>query len=189
MEIKEQTAYDIHQLIENEKGWLFYGAALKGWKELYQNIIGDSVLDLGCASGISLSLIKTFNPLIEATGLEGNDSGKSMWDLRNLNVISGDIYNLPFDDNSFDTVYSSHVIEHLEDPTRAIEESIRVAKKRIIHIVPDGNVDDKNHGSPHLHYFNRINFQKLFENRGLKQVVYKPILDNHINSLIAVYDV
>jgi len=184
-----ETAYDISQLIENEKGWLFYEAALKGWKELYLNLSGDSVLDLGCASGISLSLIKTFNPLMKVVGLEGNDSGKEMWDLRNLQVVSGNIYDLPFDDNSFDTVYSSHVIEHLDDPMKAINESIRVAKKRIIHIVPDGNVDDKNHGSPHLHYFNRINFKKLFENKGLKEVMYRPILDNHINSLIVVYDV
>ena len=185
----KKTDYTIEQFIENEKGWLFYDAALKGWKEMYGYLVGESVLDIGCATGISLSLIKTFNPLMEVTGLEGNDSSKEMWDARNLNVVSGDIYNLPFEDDTFDTVYTSHVIEHLEDPERAIEESIRVAKKRIIHIVPDGNVDDKNHGSPHLHYFNRINFKDLFQEKNLTEVMYKSITDNHINSLIAVYDI
>ena len=184
-----ETAYNIVELMENESGWLFYNAALKGWKELYNNIEGDSVLDLGCATGISLSLIKTFNPLIEVTGLEGNDSGKEMWDLRNLYVVVGDLYDLPFEDNSFDTVYSSHVLEHLDNPTAAIEESIRVARKRIIHIAPDGNIDGVNHGSPHLHYFNRINYKELFKDKGLREISYKPILDNHINSLIAVYDI
>lgn len=183
------THYDLQQIVNNEKGWLFYDTAMKIWREINSYIVGESVLDIGCASGISMGLIKLFNPSMEVVGFEGDNSGKEAWKARNLKVVSGDIYHLPFKNDEFDTIYTSHVLEHLEDPGRAVDETVRVAKKRIIHIVPDGNVDEKNFGSPHLHNFNRVSFEKLFEDRGLKRVVYKPLLDNHINSLIAVYEV
>lgn len=40
-----------------------------------------------------------------------------------------DMQNLPYEDNSFDFVISDQVIEHLEDPKKAIKESYRVLKK------------------------------------------------------------
>ena len=49
-------------------------------------------------------------------------------------VAAGD--NLPFEDNSFDFVISSHVIEHFYNPIAALKEWERVAKKYIFIIVP-----------------------------------------------------
>ena len=49
-------------------------------------------------------------------------------------VSEGD--NLPFDDNSFDFVLSSHVLEHFYDPIKAILEWQRVARKYVFIIVP-----------------------------------------------------
>lgn len=43
-----------------------------------------------------------------------------------------DIYNLPFDDKSYDFVYCSHVLEHVEDPKRACEELKRIGKRGYI---------------------------------------------------------
>lgn len=40
-----------------------------------------------------------------------------------------DIQNIPYEDNSFDFVISDQVIEHIEDPKKAITESFRVLKK------------------------------------------------------------
>jgi len=52
-----------------------------------------------------------------------------------VDVVSpGD--DLPFADNSFDFVISSHVIEHFYDPIKAINEWCRVATKYIFMIVP-----------------------------------------------------
>lgn len=44
--------------------------------------------------------------------------------------------NLPFDDNSYDFVVSSHVIEHFYDPIKALLEWQRVARKYIFIICP-----------------------------------------------------
>jgi SAM-dependent methyltransferase len=43
--------------------------------------------------------------------------------------IVGDAHNLPFDDESFDSVIMQAVIEHLHSPHKAVSESFRVLKK------------------------------------------------------------
>lgn len=40
----------------------------------------------------------------------------------------GDIHNLPFKDNSVEAIFCSSVIEHVENPIRAVEEIYRVLK-------------------------------------------------------------
>ena len=39
-----------------------------------------------------------------------------------------DICDLPFEDNSFDIVFCNHVLEHIEDDTKAMQELYRVLK-------------------------------------------------------------
>ena len=43
--------------------------------------------------------------------------------------IKADIVNLPFNDNSFDVVFCNHVLEHIQDDTKAMKELFRVMKK------------------------------------------------------------
>jgi predicted SAM-dependent methyltransferase len=42
--------------------------------------------------------------------------------------VKADICNLPFDDNSFDVVFCNHVLEHITDDTKAMQELYRVLK-------------------------------------------------------------
>lgn len=60
-------------------------------------------------------------------------------------IADGD--DLPFADSSYDFVINSHVIEHMPDPIRAIEEWIRVVRDNgfILFVVPtrDMNPDDR----------------------------------------------
>lgn len=59
--------------------------------------------------------------------------------LENLDYITADLYspiadvkadicNLPFEANSFDVVFCNHVLEHIEDDTKAMRELLRVLK-------------------------------------------------------------
>jgi len=43
--------------------------------------------------------------------------------------VKADIVNLPFTDNSFDVVLCNHVLEHIQDDTKAMKELFRVKKK------------------------------------------------------------
>ncbi|WP_347175517.1 class I SAM-dependent methyltransferase [Polaribacter uvawellassae] len=42
--------------------------------------------------------------------------------------VKADILNLPFNDNSFDVVFCNHVLEHISDDTKAMQELYRVLK-------------------------------------------------------------
>lgn len=186
--MNKNTHYNLTQLLDNERGWSFYETALKGWKELNDNIIGDSVLDVGSGSGISLALIKVFNPLIKLVGIEGDENSIELSRKRGIETGVMSIFDIDYPENSFDTVFTSHVLEHLEKPNLVIDECYRVAKKRMIHIVPDGDVNDKNFGTPHLHIFNRKNFKKLFLKYEKSILRYYSIPDHHMNSLIIVIE-
>ena len=64
-----------------------------------------------------------------------------------------------------------------------------MASKRLIIIVPQGNVDEKNPGSPHLRYYNRVNFVQAFE--GISNVRKKNaylLPHNHIDNLVMEID-
>jgi SAM-dependent methyltransferase len=49
-------------------------------------------------------------------------------------VAGGD--ELPFADDSYDFVFSSHVIEHFPDPIKALCEWVRVARRYVVAVVP-----------------------------------------------------
>ena len=42
--------------------------------------------------------------------------------------VKADILDLPFDDNTFDVVFCNHVLEHISDDTKAMQELYRVLK-------------------------------------------------------------
>jgi SAM-dependent methyltransferase len=52
-------------------------------------------------------------------------------------VAPGD--DLPFEENSYDFVFSSHVIEHFPDPIKALYEWVRVARRYVVVIAPHRN--------------------------------------------------
>ncbi len=43
--------------------------------------------------------------------------------------VKADICNLPFEDNSYDLIFCNHVLEHISDDTKAMQELYRVLKK------------------------------------------------------------
>jgi len=74
-------------------------------------------LNLGCGKDIRQSTKNITYVNLDKFNLPGVDV---VWDL--------DKYPWPFKDNEFDKVIAKHVIEHLEDVVRAIEEIYRILK-------------------------------------------------------------
>ncbi|KAF7188348.1 putative methyltransferase C1B3.06c [Pseudocercospora fuligena] len=48
--------------------------------------------------------------------------------ITNMTCQAASIYDLPFEDESFDIVHAQQVLVHLDDPVKAIEEMLRVCK-------------------------------------------------------------
>jgi ubiquinone/menaquinone biosynthesis C-methylase UbiE len=67
-------------------------------------------------------------------GVSGIDNFSSIIDSNNSEIIKVaypdvDMQNLPYQDNEFDYIISDQVLEHIENPIKAINESYRVLKK------------------------------------------------------------
>lgn len=99
----------------------------------------DTILEVGSGEGyISNLLNEHMNPKrILATEYEKEAIEKSKKLHPHINVQQEDIYNLGFKDNSFDLVVCCEVLEHLENPAKALKEIKRVARKHVIVSVPN----------------------------------------------------
>jgi hypothetical protein len=52
------------------------------------------------------------------------------------NFVRCDTYHLPFQDNTFDEVFSSHLMEHMHSPLRALMEMLMVSNYKVVFVVP-----------------------------------------------------
>lgn len=115
-------------------------------RKFYPCVEGKKLLEIGSGFGNFLLVTrKQYN--IDAYGVEpagdgfGNSDSISKKILLENGVDPNVIFNgrgeaLPFSDNSFDLVFSTNVLEHVESPEMVLGEAIRVCKKGgIIQIV------------------------------------------------------
>ncbi len=106
------------------------------FKLVRRYLYGNSVLDVGCAKADFLNLIKSEHQIagIEVNGERVDCCNQALGqDAVRLGNLDG---RLNFEDNSFDTVVCLEVLEHLEDPEKALKELVRVSRKRVIATVP-----------------------------------------------------
>jgi SAM-dependent methyltransferase len=64
------------------------------------------------------------------------DAERQLWGRAKPVDIIARGHELPLDDDSFDFVLASHVIEHIPDPIAALKEWARVARRYIVLVVP-----------------------------------------------------
>jgi 2-polyprenyl-3-methyl-5-hydroxy-6-metoxy-1,4-benzoquinol methylase len=100
------------------------------------NALGPAVCDVGCGTGALLRHLRAHSPARFDTmvGVDLIDPGRPLGE--GMRFVSGWIESLPFPDAAFDTVVCTHVIEHILDYRRAIAELRRVARCRLIIVVP-----------------------------------------------------
>jgi len=120
------------------------------YMELFPNKRPDRVLELGCGIGYQSAMLAQVAGTVIATDLPDEDLQSHapgmlqaqllhrQLDVKNVELVGCSAENLPFDDNSFDMVYSSHVLEHIPDQIKALNEIYRVLKPGGIHfcVVP-----------------------------------------------------
>ena len=120
-------------------------------KRIVASVIGDSVCDVGCGTGALLTRIKAAaNPPKRLVGVDFVVDDAASLD--GIEYKEARIEDLPFADNEFDTVICTHVIEHLLDYRQAIEELRRIAKKRLIIVVPRER-EYRYTFNPHFNFF------------------------------------
>ncbi len=137
-EVETNNLKDFYDSIEGDA----YEKASKSWflprrfwhvhknKEVVERVEGEYILDVGCGSGtIVKRLLKKGKKTI------GIDIGKKFVDFckskyKSAVFCEADAQFLPFSNKCFDTIVCSEVIEHLENPEKALKEFNRVLRPR-----------------------------------------------------------
>ena len=88
--------------------------------------VGGDLLEVGCGTGLIMNRVQSF-----AKSVRGIDISPGMLEharKRGLDVQEGSATELPFEDESFDVVYSFKVLAHVPDIDRALAEMARVTR-------------------------------------------------------------
>lgn len=102
-------------------------------EEILKNISGKKVLEVGCGRGLLADKMAQSHEVIASDIVIDKHLPQKY---PRVTFKKADIEKLPFKDNEFDTIVSTHTLEHVQNIFHAISELRRVAKKRIILVVP-----------------------------------------------------
>ena len=105
---------------------------------VFEYIKGDAIFEGGCGEGVTLEKLVKFQPKKSVVGLDVDPRNVEICSKYGLPVQQGSLFDLPFEDESFDTCLFLEVIEHLETPEAALREFFRVLKRegRLIVVFP-----------------------------------------------------
>lgn len=107
--------------------------------EMVESTTPSSVLDAGCGEGYVVDLLARRNPDWRISGVDLSDEAIAYANEHfgeQGRFRTGSLYKLPYSDRSFDVVVCSEVLEHLDDPNRAMLELKRVARRHVLITVP-----------------------------------------------------
>lgn len=134
------------------------------------------ILDFGCGDGRSYDLFKRILPDSSWCGVDIEISPEVGSRTRtDATFVSYDGENLPFDDESYDLIYSHQVLEHVRYPDAVLMEINRVLK--------DGGhfIGQTSQFEPYHSYsmwnFTIYGFKRIVEEAGLKLTEIRPSID------------
>jgi len=138
------------------------------------------ILDVGCSAAF-------FMHLAQQHGWQADGVEIASWaaDFSNrelgVRVFCGPLEQAGFPDDTFDVVFSSHVLEHIADPRSLLQEMRRVLRPGGLHVSvvptqfasPSWRLRKRFIGDPppkHVSFFNKESFTRLFQEVGLDLV-------------------
>ena len=138
----------------------------------YQMKPGDKFLELGCGRGDFLNEFTEFG--LETYAVDNNDYFKKNLKTSNFFILDITKSKLPFEDNSFDVVYSKSFIEHFYFPENIFKEVLRILKPngKFVNLTPDWEIiyktfyEDYTHRTP----FTMTSLKDIYLINGFKNV-------------------
>lgn len=140
------------------------------------------ILDAGCGEGFTIQQLSKGEIGKTIEGIEYSKDaiayGKKLFP--DLKFRQGSVYELPYKDESFDLVVCTEVLEHLEDPIKALREMLRVSKKHLIISVPNEpffmisnflrgkNLSRLGNDEGHINHWNAHSLKKFLSQNGVK---------------------
>ena len=104
--------------------------------------VGSTILEVGCSSGHLLRTLSKKGKNLKYVGVDIDHFAISKGNaelnrielvgIKSAQLIEAEVTKLPFKDKSFDIVVSLNVLEHLNEPSRAIRELLRCSNKFLV---------------------------------------------------------
>lgn len=152
-----------HQAKADYLGWGPNAAQLNPEKtKLLDQFATGKVLDLGCGSGIYTNYLSSSHQVV-GVDIQEKFIQQARQKYPSLDFQVASAYELPFNDNKFDTAVLFDLLEHLDD-RRALKETARVSSRLII------SVPHKT--QPVLHHYSLVHHHQLDKTH---QRVYLPV--------------
>ena len=152
------------------------------------------ILEIGCSNGNTGALALSRNKCGCYVGVELYEVAALNANEKISQVIIGDIekIELPFEDNAFDVLILSEVLEHLVDPWKVLRKLNRYIKPGAIILASSPNVshyriilmllrgewnltDDGIMDRTHLRWFTPSSFAEMFESAGYSVLKVEPL--------------
>lgn len=158
---------------ESLENWGHLGIIFR-YEWVSQFVKGKKILDIGCAVGYGPYYFAK-NGAVKVVGFDNSKEAigwaKEHYSLPNLEFLIGDCLSLPFSDDSFDTVISFDLLEHIteEQQKQFISEVKRVLKTEGTAIIgtPNAEADETSllgiKNVFHLRELNKSEFENLME--------------------------
>lgn len=150
--------------------------------ELAKPLNPETILDAGCGEGFSLNKLAINKIGKKFEGVDGLKTalslGRKLFPSLVLNY--GSVYKLPYKNNFFDLVICTEVLEHLDNPKRALHEILRVSKKYAIISVPNEpffmlsnflrgkNMMQFGNDPEHIQHWTVFSFQRFLKRENIK---------------------
>lgn len=154
----------------------------KSFIGLAKSVNSTSILDAGCGEGFTLQRLMQEGMGEKIEGIEYSKEaisfGKKLFP--HLTINHGSVYDLPYKDNSFDLIICTEVLEHLEEPAKALGEMLRVSGKYLIISVPNEplfmlsnflrgkNVMHFGNDPEHIQHWTIFSFQRFLRRENIK---------------------
>jgi ubiquinone/menaquinone biosynthesis C-methylase UbiE len=116
---------------------------------ILKEVMGTSVLDVGCGRGHLVDQLTAVSTEVVGCDIVVDEA---LVDREGLRFVQGSVEQLPFADGAFDTVVTTHTLEHVQRIDRALCELRRVARRRLIVVVPKER-PYRYSFNLHLHFF------------------------------------
>jgi len=111
------------------------------------------VLEAGCGTGAQTVIIASQNPACKFISIDISEQSLAIAEnnmkkqnIRNVEFRTADVFNLPFDEESFDHLFICFLLEHLPEPQKALLSLKRMLKKGGTITAIEGD-----HGSAYYH--------------------------------------
>lgn len=104
---------------------------VRRWNLLLKHYKGGRLIDIGCLDSQVPFLAKAIDSTAEIWGLDQAHEAIEDMEIKYPKILwhKGDLYNTKFKEGYFSYVVLGEVLEHLEDPYKAINEALRILRK------------------------------------------------------------